>query len=482
MTDASVPGGPAADRHALTGWGRATRSLAHVVRPRDAHEVTALLTDGAPSGLVPRGMGRAYGDAAQNAGGVVLDGTGLDAPARLDAERGVLTVSGGTSMESILRQCVGLGWFPPVTPGTRHVTVGGAIAADVHGKNHHADGSFARYVESITLALPGRASAPGEVRTVTPESDAPLFWATAGGMGLTGVILEARIRMRRIESPLMLVETRRARDLEAVMELLAEGDARAPYSVAWLDLLARGTSLGRGVVSMGDHAPVAALPAARGAARGYAPRRGLPAPPPLPGWLLSRPPVRALNAAWFRRAPARRVDELQSIDAFFYPLDLVDGWNRAYGASGMLQWQCLVPFEAERLLAQMVGELARGPVPVTLAVLKRMGEGSPGHLSFPAPGWTLAADLPAVRRPALDALLDRLDALVADAGGRIYLAKDARMRPEWLPRMYPRIEEWREVQARVDPDGRLTSDLDRRLGLTARAAARLPRPARDAAD
>lgn len=452
----------------LTGWGRTGASVARVVRPSDVPAAAEALGALGRRGAIARGLGRAYGDAAQNGGGLVLDTTAIDSVGPVDG-RGRVTVAGGASLASLIPPAIAAGWFLPVTPGTRHVTVGGAIASDVHGKNHHQDGTFMQHVESVTLLLPS-----GETRTVTPESDAALFWATAGGMGLTGVVVEARIRLTPAATRFVTVDTYRTRDLEQTMALMSEYDARTRYSVAWVDLVATGASLGRGVLTCGDHTLLDALPArGQGRARRWHPRPAPPAPPVFPSRLVNRVTARLFNEAVFRRAPARRLGEVMPLEAFFYPLDSVGRWNRVYGPRGFLQWQCVIPFGEEARLRRIVEAFATGPVPATLAVLKRFGAANPGPLSFPAPGWTLAVDLPAARGDTLALFLDRLDREVVEAGGRIYLSKDARMRPEWLEAMYPRIDEWRAVQARVDPDERLTSDLDRRLGITAHASARI---------
>lgn len=461
---------PAAEgrRAALTGWGRTGASVARVVRPADVPAASAALLGAGPRGATARGLGRAYGDAAQNGGGLVLDATAINYVGPIDAQ-GRVVAAGGASLAALIAPAIAAGWFLPVTPGTRHVTVGGAIASDVHGKNHHRDGTFTRHVESITLLLPS-----GETRMVTPESDAALFWATAGGMGLTGVILEARIRLTPAPTRFIAVDTYRTRDLDRTMSLMSEYDARTRYSVAWVDLVTSGAHLGRGVLTCGDHAPLEALPPrGREDARRWRPRPAPPAPPVFPSQAVNRTASRLFNEAWFRKAPAERLGELAPLEAFFYPLDIVSQWNRVYGPRGFLQWQCVLPFGEEARLRRIVEAFVAGPSPATLAVLKRFGDANPGPLSFPAPGWTLAVDLPAARGDTLAAFLDGLDREVAAGGGRIYLAKDARMRPEWLDVMYPRIDEWRAVQSRVDPSGRLTSDLDRRLGITAHAAARV---------
>lgn len=453
---------------ALTGWGRAGTSVARVVRPADVPAATSALLGAGPRGATARGRGRAYGDAAQNGGGLVLDTTAINSVGPVDAQ-GRIVAASGAGLAALITPAIAAGWFLPVTPGTRHVTVGGAIASDVHGKNHHRDGTFTQHVESITLLLPS-----GETCVVTPESDAALFWATAGGMGLTGVILEARIRLTPAPTRFIIVDTYRTRDLDQTMSLMSEYDARTRYSVAWVDLVTTGTQLGRGVLTCGDHAPLDALsPRGREGAQRWRPRPAPPAPPVFPSQVVNRFTSRLFNEAVFRKATTERLGELMPLEAFFYPLDTVGRWNRVYGPRGFLQWQCALPFGEEARLRRIVEAFVGGPAPATLAVLKRFGAANPGPLSFPVPGWTLAVDLPAARGGALAAFLDGLDREVAEGGGRIYLSKDARMRPEWLDVMYPRIDEWRAVQSRVDPSGRLTSDLDRRLGITAHAAARV---------
>ncbi|HEX2384089.1 MAG TPA: FAD-binding oxidoreductase, partial [Acidimicrobiales bacterium] len=342
------------------------------------------------------------------------------------------------------------------------VTVGGAIAADVHGKNHHVDGSFANYVRSLRLAIPN-----GKVLDIGPDDDQQpdLFWATAGGMGLTGVILDATVSLLRIESNRVLVDTDRVRDLDTVVGMMEDSDDRYHYSVAWIDLMATGRSMGRSVLTRGDFAPLDALaPRHRGDPLHAPSRRVVPAPPAPPG-LLNKATVRAFNEFVYRRAPRHRVAEPQSIPQFFYPLDIVDRWNRLYGPHGFLQWQSVIPFGHEATLRRVVEALSSEGVPSFLAVLKRFGAANPGPLSFPLPGWTLALDLPVAHGPELAVLLDDLDQEVVEAGGRVYLAKDSRLRPELVPAMYPRIDEWRSVRRTVDPDGLLCSDLSRRLHL-----------------
>lgn len=378
----------------------------------------------------------------------------------VDPASGTVTASAGASLDEIMRSVVPQGWFVPVTPGTRYVTVGGAIAADVHGKNHHHSGSWCSHVESLHLLLPS-----GEVVEIGPDDDPELFWATAGGMGLTGVVVDATFRCRPIESSRVLVDTDRAADLDSAMALMDEGDRGYDYTVAWIDLLARGRNMGRSVLTRGRFASVDELDKVSGDdPLAFDPHVIAPAPPGIPSGLLNRLSIRAFNEFWFRKAPAKRVGELQSIATFFHPLDMIDRWNRLYGPRGFLQWQFVVPFGAEDVLRSIVTRLSTSGCTSFLAVLKRLGPSDPGPLSFPIPGWTLALDIP-VGVAGLGPLLDQLDGDVAAAGGRIYLAKDSRLRPELVPAMYPRLDEWREVRRRVDPDGVLRSDLSIRLGL-----------------
>src|SRR5581483_4975102 len=288
---------------------------------------------------------------------------------------------------------------------------------------------------------------------------------TAGGMGLTGVVLDATIAVPAIETSLVLVDTDRAPDLDSVMALMDEGDERYHYSVAWIDLMASGRSMGRSVLTRGDFAPLDALPAGRRGDPLRPPGTRLVPAPPAPNGLLNKLTVRLFNEFWFRKAPARRRDELQTIPQFWHPLDMVDRWNRLYGPRGFLPWQSVVPFGEEATLRRIVESLSNAGLPSFLAVLKRFGPGNPGPLSFPLPGWTLALDLPVAHSVELATLLDDLDREVVDAGGRIYLAKDSRLRPELLPKMYPRLDEWRAVRHAVDPGRTLQSDLARRLDL-----------------
>jgi decaprenylphospho-beta-D-ribofuranose 2-oxidase len=447
----------------LTGWGRTSPTAATVHRVSDPAQVAAMVAGAGSRGVIARGLGRSYGDAAQNAGGLVLDMTALNASIDLDPATGTVTCDAGVSFDALLRVLLPAGWFVPVTPGTRQVTLGGAVAADVHGKNHHRDGGIGRHLRSLDLL-----TGDGEIRPIGPDRSPELFWATTGGMGLTGVILRVTLQLIAVDSSWVLVDTERAPDLDAVLAGLRAADQHFPYTVAWVDCLARGRSLGRGVLTSGTHAPAAALPrraCSHPLAFGGNLGDRLPAVPPLfPAGLMRRESALAFNEMWFRRAPRRRTAQPQRIGSFFHPLDALPDWNRLYGPRGLLQYQLVVPDNAASVVESVIGRLAASGTPGLLAVLKRFGAGDPGPLSFPTTGWTLAVDLPSGAR-GLGDLLDTFDEQVAAAGGRVYLAKDSRLRPELLPAMYPRLDEWREVRAKADPHDMFRSDLARRLAL-----------------
>lgn len=435
-----------------------------MVSVSSVEEARSAVTGGGERGVIARGLGRSYGAAAQNAGGLVLmmdesaDVRGPDM--LLDPASGILDVSAGVSLDAILRYSVPRGWFVPVTPGTRFVTVGGAIASDIHGKNHHVDGSFGQHVLSMTVML-----ADGSEVELSPNDRPEWFWATVGGMGLTGVILRARVQLLGIESSRMRVETQRLPNFDAVCEAMgADGDDDAyRYSVCWVDLLATGSAMGRGVLTRGDHASSTEVGGEDPLA--YDPRARLKAPGWVPNGLLNKASIKAFNEMWFRRAPSTRSVDLESIPAFFHPLDGVRDWNHLYGTKGFIQYQFIVPLECIDVLRRVIGTFSEAGVASFLAVLKRMGPHNAAPMSFPTEGWTLTLDIPAGLK-GLAELLAKVDAQVLDAGGRHYLAKDSHVSPAAVRRGYPRLEEWRGVRDQMDPIGRWKSDLSRRLGLT----------------
>jgi decaprenylphospho-beta-D-ribofuranose 2-oxidase len=416
-------------------------------------------------GAIARGAGRGYGDCAQLDGGDVLDMSDLDEIVSIDRERGLVTAQAGATVAQLMAALAAQGLTLPVVPGTRHVTLAGAIASDVHGKNHHRDGGLARHVAALTLCTPS-----GACLEISPEVEPELFYATLGGMGLTGVVVQGTLRVEPLAAPWVAADVDRTDSLEDTLALLAD-EERHRYSVAWVDLLAEGPHLGRAVVSRADSWPAGqAVPPARGVrgARGgdqvFSPHPTLEVPRGFPAALLRPSGMRAFNALRWRTAPRRECERPVALAPYFFPLDALGAWNRLYGAGGLIQYQFVVPHGEEMALTRCVELLRLRRVPVYLAVLKRFGAAFGGPLSFPLEGWTLAVDMPAAA-PGLHAALDELDGVVAGCGGRVYLTKDARLGREALLCMYPELARFDAARARVDPEEVLRSDLALRLGL-----------------
>lgn len=448
------------NERAFTGWGGTSASTARLARPADVEELRDQLTRRGDRGLITRGLGRSYGDPAQNAGGTVLDLTDWDTIIGVDGGTPSVRVQAGTSLDHLMRALLPQGLWLPVVPGTRQVTVGGAIAADVHGKNHHVDGSFGNHVSQLAIML-----GSGDVIEATPDGDdADLFWATVGGMGLTGVILEATIKLKKVETSYFVVDTERTRNVAELLTALENGDDDYTYSVAWFDTATTGDALGRGVITRGNAALSDDLdPAARRSALEFAaPQRGRVSFE-LPFGLVNRFTAKAFNALWYAKSPQHRAGEIQNMTQFFHPLDIVGDWNRVYGPRGFCQYQFVVPLNEGAAFTTIVETIAQSGHISSLNVLKRFGPGNRGLLSFPMAGWTLAVDFPV--RAGLEVLLNHLDQLVLAAGGRVYLAKDSRVSAATIAQMYPRIDEFRAARKRFDPTHVFRSDLSRRLDL-----------------
>jgi decaprenylphospho-beta-D-ribofuranose 2-oxidase len=423
--------------------------------------VPALLAE-IPDSIVPRGGGTSYGDAALNDGRAALDLRRLDRILALDEAGRTITCESGVALRDIVTVALSRGLFLPVTPGTWKSTVGGCIACDVHGKNHHVAGSFADHVTRIRLAL-----ADGRVVECSRDTDPDLFWATAGGLGLTGIILDATIRLLPVESSWIRVRYVKSGDLDATFAAL-EKDEPEPYSVAWFDVLARGRHLGRSVLMLGDHARADELPGrARAAPLSWAPGRSFRLPFAAPSGAMSAPVVRAFNAVYFSRFPDDTAPRLQPLRPFFYPLEAIDNFNLLYGRRGLVEYQCVLPSRAaHRVLQTMVERLAAAGFGSFLCVLKRMGARNASPLSFPAEGYTIAVDIPFRGEPLL-ALLREFDELVARDGGRVYLAKDSRLEPQFVDAMYPARRAWANTLDAIDPRRLVDSSLARRLRLRA---------------
>ncbi|MBL8765091.1 MAG: FAD-binding oxidoreductase [Phycisphaerae bacterium] len=447
----------------LACWGNHPVVPARAARPERRRDLDAIVGDPSIGTLISRGLGRSYGDAAlppePREGSAAILHERLDRLLSFEPASGMLHAEAGATLAGIIEAFLPRGFLPAVTPGTKFVTLGGAIAADVHGKNHHTEGSFGAFVHEITLLLPS-----GEVLRCSRAENTDAFWATLGGMGLTGHILSARIRLRPVQSAFLTVRYQRARSIYEAFDLFAGPFSTFRYSVAWIDCLSEGAALGRSVLMGGDHTPAAEVPSPQ-RSRLLAPNvpRGFRVPFFAPSALLNPWTIRAFNALYFNAHWTRT--RTVGYDSFFYPLDHIRDWNRLYGRRGFQQFQFVLPHEFARDgMVEVLTGLARSKRASFLAVLKTFGPSSGGVLSFPKPGWTLSLDLP--HDGGLNAFLRGLDDLIVKHGGRRYLAKDACLSPGHFRRMYPELDRFREIRARLDPHDRLASALSRRLGIT----------------
>lgn len=422
----------------LLSWGRypPRPQVPHAVHWRDEAAPRLAGLAGEFGSTLAYGNGRSYGDSCLAASGHVLHTRGLDRLVAADWKEGRITVEAGMTLGELLAFAVPRGWFLPVTPGTRLATVAGAVANDVHGKNHHVRGTFGRHVRALGLTR----SRDGTVRC-GPQENGDLFRATVGGLGLTGLMEWVDLQLMPVKSAFIRSVQRRFASLDGYFELSAEHDPRHEYTVAWVDCLAAGASLGRGVFFAGDHAETGALtqPAARPAA--------VPFTPPVSA--VNGLTLRVFNAVYYATHGDRSAPREVPYEPFFYPLDRIAGWNRLYGPAGFQQYQCVIPEPAARpAMREMLAAIAAAGRGSFLAVLKRCGDiASPGLLSFPMPGISLALDFP---QHALlhDELFPRLDAIVRSAGGRLYPAKDAHMTAADFRAGYP---QWTQLEALRDP-------------------------------
>ncbi|WP_294541051.1 FAD-binding oxidoreductase [uncultured Rhodoblastus sp.] len=438
------------------GWGRYPVYESEVCAPSSSDEVPALAK--ASTDFVARGAGRSYGDAAI---GTVrtISTRALDRVRSFDPATGRIVADAGVLLADLIRTFLPQGFFPKVVPGTRFVTIGAAIAADIHGKNHHRAGGFGDHVESLLLA-----TVDGGVLRASREENSDVFWATIGGMGLTGIILEATLCFQRVETGWIRQKTIVGSDLAATMAVF-EANSAATYSVAWIDGLARGAKLGRSLIYLGEHAKRGELD--NKAANRLFPEIGHPRlsiPFTLPNFVLNPISVAAFNEAYFRMGARKAGSRIVvGADPYFFPLDGIGEWNRIYGRRGFVQHQCVIPDKtAASALSDMLDLITRRGDASFLAVLKKLGPAQ-GLLSFPLEGYTLALDFAV--KPGLFPFLDALDKIVVKAGGRLYLAKDSRQSRATFEAGYPALERFRQVRRALDPSGRISSRLSQRLGL-----------------
>ncbi|MBZ0205480.1 MAG: SDR family oxidoreductase [Flavobacteriales bacterium] len=439
----------------FSNWGNYPVRTGSSYAAESVEEVKQLLREGGT--LTPRGNGRSYGDASL--GARMLDGLALPPDFHLDPVKGTVTCGAGMLLDELLLRVVPEGFFLPVTPGTRLITVGGAIAADIHGKNHHCDGCFSAHVLEMRMV-----TGHGEEVSCSPTSNAELFRATVGGMGLTGVITSATIALKRISSAYIRQRSIKCRNLSELFERFVQ-HADATYSVAWIDLLASGDRLGRSVLLLGEHEPAERLPAKlRHDPLRVHSKAKLRVPFFFPAFALSNLTVRMFNMLYYGKHGKGEQESVVHYGPYFHPLDAVGDWNRIYGRRGFLQYQIVVPLEGgEARMRAVIEELSKARVASFLAVLKRFGPGNEmSPMSFPMEGFTLALDIPCSK--GVFAVLDRIDAMVAEAGGRIYLAKDARMSGDTLRATYAGLSDFQRTVAR-EGQGRFTSALAERIAL-----------------
>jgi len=427
----------------ISGWGQAPWSETNLVQ-KEYWDFSKR--------AIWRGCGRSYGDAAYLSGGTTLQGMG-GKEIQLDVDNGLATVGASVTLGDLARYCIPRGWFLPVTPGTQYVTVGGAIAADIHGKNHHREGSFGNHLDSFQLVTPlGNFNCAEDVNET-------LFWATIGGMGLTGIITRANLRMKRIQSNLLATKTIKVDNFVELVQTLTLEEQSYNYSVAWVDTLARKKSMGRGLISLANHCDKKINKNTETIKSSF-----INAPRIFPNTLLNKHTVKLFNSFWFSKNIHKEHESYERFTSFFYPLDMIGNWNNIYGPRGFLQYQFVVPEKSISFLEHCLNLLSSKQIPVFLAVLKKFGPGNPGWLSFPSAGWTLAVDIPTDVEGLQRILLDLDDELLS-CGGKIYLAKDSRMRQETFEIMYPNAGNFRSLRHSHRLDKCVASDLSIRLDL-----------------
>jgi decaprenylphospho-beta-D-ribofuranose 2-oxidase len=442
------------------GWARTAPTVAQVLSTPDPGDIVDAVKKVGDRGVIARGLGRSYGDNAQNGGGLVIDMSALNKIHSLDRESHVVDVDGGVNLDQLMRAALPLGLWVPVLPGTRQVTIGGAIACDIHGKNHHSAGSFGNHVLSMDLL-----TASGEVRTLTPDGEeSELFWATVGGNGLTGIILRATIAMTPTETAYFIADGDVTMSLDETIAFHSDGsEDDYTYSSAWFDAISAPPKLGRAAISRGSLATLDQLPAKlqKNPLKFDAPQL-LTFPDIFPNGLANKYTFGPIGELWYRKSGTYR-GKVQNLTQFYHPLDMFGEWNRAYGPAGFGQYQFVVPTEAVEEFKRILVDIQRSGHYSFLNVFKLFGPGNEAPLSFPIPGWNVCVDFPI--KPGLGEFLDGLDKRVLEFGGRLYTAKDNRTTAEMFHAMYPRIDEWIAVRRKVDPDGVFASDMARRLEL-----------------
>ena len=449
----------------LYGWGRTAPSTAHVLSTPDVDTIAKAVQVAAESGrgVIARGMGRSYGDPAQNGGGLVIDMQELNQIHSIDPDTGIVDVDAGVTLDQLMKAALPYGLWVPVLPGTRQVTIGGAIGPDIHGKNHHSAGSFGDHVLSMELLV-----ADGRVLHLEPTGEtAELFWATVGGMGLTGIILRARIKMTKTETAYFISDTVRTTTLDETIEEHSHGQEEGyTYSSAWFDAISAPPKTGRSTISRGSLATLDQLKEfapklAKDPLKFKAPQL-MTVPDIFPSWTMNKLTLSAIGEAYYMMgAPSK--NDIKNLTQFYQPLDLIGEWNRGYGSKGFLQYQFVVPTDAVEPFKDIIYQIQSSGHYTALNVFKLFGEGNRAPLSYPMKGWNVCVDFPI--RPGLNEFLDRLDDQVMEFGGRLYLAKESRTSAEKFHKMYPELPGWLKTRHDIDPTGVFASDMSRRLEL-----------------
>ena len=457
----------------LYGWGRTAPSTAQVLSTADVDTIAQAVKQVADEnselpehkrrGVIARGMGRSYGDPAQNGGGLVVDMTPLNRIHSIDPDTGIVDVDAGVTLDQLMKAALPFGLWVPVLPGTRQVTIGGAIGPDIHGKNHHSAGSFGDHVLSMELLV-----ADGRVLHLEPNGEnAELFWATVGGMGLTGIILRARIQMTFTETAYFIADTERTDTLDETIALHSDGsEVNYTYSSAWFDAISAPPKTGRSTISRGSLATLDQLKEfapklAKDPLKFNAPQL-MTVPDIFPSWTMNKLSLMAIGEAYYLMGKPSRND-VKNLTQFYQPLDLIGEWNRGYGKAGFLQYQFVVPTDAVEPFKDIIYDIQASGHYTALNVFKLFGEGNRAPLSYPMKGWNVCVDFPI--RPGLNEFLDRLDDQVMQFGGRLYLAKESRTSAEKFHAMYPELPNWLETRRSIDPTGVFASDMSRRLEL-----------------
>jgi decaprenylphospho-beta-D-ribofuranose 2-oxidase len=443
----------------LSGWANFPKETGYLYRPEKYKDLKQILRSGNQSNYIPRGVGRSYGDTALNRKNGVISNTRFNRFLSFDVQTQVLECEAGVTFDEIIQTFLPRGYFLPVTPGTKYVTIGGAIANDVHGKNHHKDGSISKYILDFQLL-----TASGEVIICSKDQNEDIFWATIGGIGLTGIILSSHIKLLRVDTAYIKVDYRRAVHLNDAIDILNDTDEQYQYSVAWIDCLSTHKSMGRSIVMLGNHASIDQL---NGGEPDFTPKekRKLNVPCNLPAFVLNSYCIKAFNSIYFNRFTDVS-GVLLDYDSFFYPLDSIVNWNRIYGKRGFIQYQVVFPPETCRDgLTKLLQKLSQARCCSFLAVLKSFGERGSGLLTFPRKGFTLALDIPLSGGVVLLNFIKELDELVLSYGGTLYLAKDTLMSSDTFSKMYPEVYRFREIITKIDPKGLFSSSMARRLNI-----------------